>query len=616
MKKASLFVWLLLGVALAFLSHTLRIIVTLTFAFLYFWLRPLPPSPERDPELRPNRRGICTDRYQADKVPGNLDAIVIGSGLSGLTAAAVLARMGKKVLVLEQHDRTGGGSHAFTLGSGYTFDSGMHYLVPESGLLLQLATGSAHLPVPCDLMGENPTADGGVTYDRIVLEGCSQAPFDIQLAQHHMPALYAAFPQHKADIDRYVREAQEAVKSIPIYVLSRLLPWAWQKRLSPWLLRTFHKHASRSQQEALQSITSHAPLASLLGSLWIDTGSPPDRATWILSAAVFHGFPQRGGAYPRGGSQGMSGCLVPVVERAGGRVLVRADVTEILLENHDSGSVNSLPRVVGVRLHDGNEIRAPLVISSAGYNATFGKLLPAAVSRGLGYPSPLPHVPPSAGFVMCNIGIRGNAEELGIKCSNLWSLPTLQGDMFAALKSHFSNPLQPELVPMMITFPSVKDRGHAHPDRTTCQILVLAEGDSFRAWCHQPSGQRDVAYQELKATWQRICVDRLLKYYPQLRECIDFVDVSTPLTIEHYLRAEQGGAVGLDQIPRRFTDMEIQEVLDMRTRIPGLWMTGQDTLICGQPLVQLAGLITALRILGPVQGLRFFLQNVFYEVQN
>ena len=75
------------------------------------------------------RRGLCHDRWSAGKVPDRVDAIVIGSGMGGLTAAAILARAGKCVLVVEQHDVAGGGTHTFPLGpqGAYQFDSGLHY---------------------------------------------------------------------------------------------------------------------------------------------------------------------------------------------------------------------------------------------------------------------------------------------------------------------------------------------------------------------------------------------------------------------------------------------------------------------------------------------------------
>lgn len=61
--------------------------------------------------------------FVASKVPDNLDAIIIGSGIGGLGLAVLLAKVGKKVLVLEQHDRAGGCCHTFT-EKGFSFDVG------------------------------------------------------------------------------------------------------------------------------------------------------------------------------------------------------------------------------------------------------------------------------------------------------------------------------------------------------------------------------------------------------------------------------------------------------------------------------------------------------------
>lgn len=61
--------------------------------------------------------------FLASKVPEDLDAIVIGSGIGGLGLAVLLAKVGKKVLVLEQHDRAGGCCHTFS-EKGYEFDVG------------------------------------------------------------------------------------------------------------------------------------------------------------------------------------------------------------------------------------------------------------------------------------------------------------------------------------------------------------------------------------------------------------------------------------------------------------------------------------------------------------
>ena len=59
------------------------------------------------------RDAVIKQNYNAGKVPSDLDAIVVGSGPGGLVTAAIMAKAGKRVLVLEQHDQAGGTFHTF-----------------------------------------------------------------------------------------------------------------------------------------------------------------------------------------------------------------------------------------------------------------------------------------------------------------------------------------------------------------------------------------------------------------------------------------------------------------------------------------------------------------------
>lgn len=103
-------------------------------AALYFWLQDAPLrslSAQNEPNIR---KAFTTKNVRA---VGDPDMIVIGSGLGGLTTAALMAKQGKKVLVLEQHDVAGGCTHSFvgiTSGSPTApqspleFDVGLHYI--------------------------------------------------------------------------------------------------------------------------------------------------------------------------------------------------------------------------------------------------------------------------------------------------------------------------------------------------------------------------------------------------------------------------------------------------------------------------------------------------------
>lgn len=89
------------------------------------WLAP--KYKEFPPVKRTKYDSILMDRYTKSSVPDKLDAIIIGSGIGGLSTAALLAKTGKKVLVLEQHYRAGGCTHTFDELGGL-FDSGIHYV--------------------------------------------------------------------------------------------------------------------------------------------------------------------------------------------------------------------------------------------------------------------------------------------------------------------------------------------------------------------------------------------------------------------------------------------------------------------------------------------------------
>eukprot|EP00729_Bicosta_minor_P005985 gene5985-20862_t len=92
----------------------------------------------------------------------------------------------------------------------------------------------------------------------------------------------------------------------------------------------------------------------------------------------------------------------------------------------------------------------------------------------------------------------------------------------------------------------------------------------------------------------------LHRFYPQLKGKEDFVDVSTPLSINHYLRQPNGSAGAM------------LKHLDVVTPIPKLYMTGQDTLVCGVVLAQATGIITAFRVMGFFNMLKIIVRTMIH----
>ncbi|MBW1880433.1 MAG: NAD(P)/FAD-dependent oxidoreductase, partial [Deltaproteobacteria bacterium] len=127
----------------------------------------------------------------------DFDAIVIGSGAGGLTAAVALARAGKKVIVFEQHYLPGGWCHSFTL-EGYQFSPGVHYIgaLHPGGTMRAIYEG---LEVADDLTFLELNPDG---FDHVQIGG---ERFDIPAGkERYAERLKARFPKDAKGIDAYL----------------------------------------------------------------------------------------------------------------------------------------------------------------------------------------------------------------------------------------------------------------------------------------------------------------------------------------------------------------------------------------------------------------------------
>jgi all-trans-retinol 13,14-reductase len=291
-----------------------------------------------------------------------------------------------------------------------------------------------------------------------------------------------------------------------------------------------------------------------------------------------------GGYYPVGGSGRIAETIIPIINRAGGSVLVNAEVSEIIVEHG---------RVQGVRMaRDGAILRAPLVISDAGAVNTYTKLLSEECRTELSIDKELNRLSPSLAHLCLYVGLKATAKELALQRANIWIYPNERHEEnLAAARASIDAPF-----PLVyLSFPSAKDPDFArrHPGRATIEVITVASCEHFQNWQDTDWQKRGSKYKALKERLAGRLLDVLYEHVPQVRGKVDLYELSTPLTTKHFCNYDSGEIYGIDHTPSRFR----ARLLRPRTAISGLYLTGQDIVTCGVAGALMGGLLSASTIL-------------------
>lgn len=513
-------------------------------------------------------------RYRPKRLAQDYDAVVIGSGMGGLTSAALLSELGWKVCVLEQHYTAGGYTHSYER-NGYEWDVGVHY-IGDVGTATRTRKMFDFLSD-----GKLQWSPMAAEYDRFYI---GDKVFNaVAGKQAFRDNLLRQFPDEEAAIDRYMELLSQVSGGLSAHAMDKVLkPWQ-QKLAAPFMSLKKPKYLYRNTYAVLSELTDNQDLIATLCGQWGDMGLPPKQSSFLVHAMIARHY-LYGGYYPVGGSWKIAESIIPRIRKAGGEVFTYARVTKILA---DAG------RVTGVEMADGHIIECECVISSAGIANTFGDLLPAGVVAKFGYSQDLPKVGPSFAHLGIYVGLRQTAAELGLPKTNFWIYP--DNDYDAAVEKFVADP-NAEFPVVYISFPSAKDPDYEnrHPGTATIEIVAPAPYAWFAAWDDTTWGKRGEDYEAFKAALGERLMEHLYEKLPQLRGRVDYYEVSTPQSTNWFSGYQQGELYGLEHTADRLK----QDWLGPRTRIPGLWLTGQDTLTCGVTGAMMAGMLTTMAIVG------------------
>jgi all-trans-retinol 13,14-reductase len=513
-------------------------------------------------------------RYRPNRLAEHYDAVVIGSGMGGLTTAALLSDLGWKVCVLEQHYTAGGYTHSYER-NGYEWDVGVHYI------------GDVGAPTRTRKMfdfltdGKLEWAPMDEEYDRFYI---GDRVFSARAGkQEFRDNLVRQFPAEEAAIDAYLDRLAQVGGALSMFGMGRAMkPWL-RSVAAPYMKWKTPDFMYRKTWDVLSELTDNEDLIAVICGQWGDMGVPPKRSAFMVHAMIARHY-LYGGFYPVGGSWKIADNIIPKIQASGGEVFTYASVDEILVEGD---------RVTGVRMADGHVIECAIVVSSAGADNTFNRLLPGDVASRHGYTRAMKNVQPSVGHLCLYIGLRDTAESLGLPRTNFWIYP--HNDYDRALDDFAASPDAPFPV-VYVSFPSAKDPDYLnrHPGTATIEIVAPAPYGQFEKWQGTTWGKRGEDYEALKAELSERLLGHLYDKLPALEGKVDYHELSTPLSTEWFSAYRHGELYGLDHTPERLQ----QDWLTPKTKIEGLWLTGQDVLTCGVTGAMMAGMLTVTAMVG------------------
>jgi phytoene dehydrogenase-like protein len=453
----------------------------------------------------------------------HFDAVIIGSGLGGLSCAAAFARQGFRPLVLEMHHTPGGYATTFERGD-FVFDVSLHSTtVGEREGVHNLIPGFPEIE-------DVSFAPHPHLYRAIFPD------YDIRVPQKN-PGRYAEmltghFKDEKAGIEGLLEDMRGLRRDIGKYGAA-----GGEVDMSrfPVEFPYLYKCAFQTWGQICNARINHAELKAILSALWGYFGLPPSKLASLYYAMPTIGYLEEGGYYPKGRSQAMSDAFVRFIESRGGKVVLNTRVDKILVKD---GTAQ------GVKTADGKDFFGRVTVSNADAYQTFrSMLLPGDYLDE--YLAKMERYSVSLSCFQVFLGLKKDlVRALGIPDSEIFYYDGYdhEAGYRAALaadveKSGFGLTLYDNIY-----------EGYSRKGKNTANIIVLQGYDHWAKYETDYFKGRKDAYRKEKARM----ADRLIRkvektLMPGLSKAIEVVEIGTPLTNLRYTGNYRGAIYGWDQ---------------------------------------------------------------------
>ena len=464
------------------------------------------------------------------------DAVIIGAGLGGLTTGAILARAGRKVLVVERSNSVGGAASSYKAGDLFV-EGSLHETSdphdprdPKHDPLTRAGVLDAVTWIPSGTFYE---VRGGPVGAPLTL------PDSFDAARR---ALIERFPDARDGIGRLLGEMEQIASAASALArgtgmfkspsqtfgaLPGLWPAIrdWNLSLSQKLDRVF------GNNEAVKAVK--AAIAANLSYYHDD----PAATSWVFFAAAQGSYLLSGGRFVQGGSQRLSSALARAIKAAGSDVILRRTASSIGVDAH--GRIASITHTA----KDGSDpqtVETTRVVGNAAPE-TLTELLPE--TSGAKLAAAYGHRQRSISLFMLTLGLMRPPREVGVSSYSTQLLPDWMTKLndYAQAAALMANEPGDRMPPLAIVDYAAIESGVPAPP----YVLSVVGPDLLSNW----TGGDPDSYRAKRARWQDAIVTYLDGHYPGLAQAVTASTFNTALSVQQYLGAPQGAVYGFAPTP-------------------------------------------------------------------
>jgi all-trans-retinol 13,14-reductase len=454
----------------------------------------------------------------------NFDAVIIGSGLGGLSCAAAFARQGFKPLVLEQHSKPGGYATTFQRPGGFVFDVSLHSTtVGERGGIHNLIPGFPEIKdvefVPHHDLYRVIYPDHDITVP-------------IKDLQAYIKTLVGHFPAEKQGIEEIFKDMQGLLKDV-----NKISAAQGQVDMSnfpteyPFLFKAFNK----TWGDMIDVRIKDPKLKTIISSLWGYYGLPPSKLSSFYYALPTIGYLTWGGYYPKGKSQKISDAFVTFIEDHGGKVLLQKRVEQILVKDNTA---------YGVKTADGKTYNGKVVVSNANAVDTFHNMIDNKDSLKQLF-ARMEKFSVSLSSFLVFLGLNKDLiGETGLKDTEIFYNTgyDIEADYEDSLKANLEN------MGFGLTLYDNLYDAYSPEGKNTIGIIVLQGYDHWEQFAEDYWKGNKEAYRKEKERMAEILIQKVENtLLPGLSDAIAVKEIGTPLTNIRYTSNYRGAIYGWDQ---------------------------------------------------------------------